>query len=143
MTSALWQIFLLGVFSLSFSSPTLAEKPVAPEAIAGVVRVDTQQVVDLILSTPDLVIIDARHADAYQRGHIEGALNYIDVDIDADLLSLLLKTENTPLLLYCNGPHCLRSANAATKALEFGYRRIYWYRDGWQQWRESQLPVAY
>lgn len=39
----------------------------------------------------------------------------------------------TPLVFYCRA-NCWMSWNAAKRALSFGYRRVYWYTDGIEDW---------
>lgn len=44
------------------------------------------------------------------------------------------------LVFYCQ-PDCWMSWNAAKRALEWGYRRIYWYPEGTEGWRSAGLPL--
>ena len=57
-------------------------------------------------------------------------------------LSHLAARPDTPLLFYCNGERCLRSSHAAKMAVNWGYTRVYWFRGGWQEWLDKQLPVT-
>lgn len=131
--------FLLGVLWLA---PAGAEKPVAPDEIAGTTRVTAEQVVDLATRLPNLVIIDSRYREEYAKGHIEGAVNLVGTEMTRADLARVAPGHDTPLLFYCNGERCLRSAAAARKAVEWGYRRIYWFRAGWQEWLAKHLPVS-
>ena len=45
-----------------------------------------------------------------------------------------------PLLFYCV-TDCWMSWNAAKRALSWGYRRVYWYRDGIEVWQQFDLPT--
>jgi PQQ-dependent catabolism-associated CXXCW motif protein len=45
-----------------------------------------------------------------------------------------------PLVLYCLS-ECWMSWNAAKRASEFGYRRVYWYPDGVDGWEAAGLPT--
>lgn len=119
-----------------------AEKPTAPEEIEGATNLTAEQVVELILNTPELVIIDARKDEEYAKGHIEAAVSLLDTTMDQQSLAALATTKATPLLFYCNGERCMRSTNAARKALSWGYHKVYWFRGGWVEWRAKQLPVA-
>ncbi|MBF0219066.1 MAG: rhodanese-like domain-containing protein [Gammaproteobacteria bacterium] len=133
-----WYLLLLLV-----SLPLTAEKVIAPEDLTGVMRVTTQEVVNLILATPNLVIIDVRHRENYAEGHIEGAKNHLDTLLDAAVLAGYLESKETPVIFYCNGPDCLRSSHAASLAYSLGYQRVYWYRDGWSGWLKERLPISY
>lgn len=127
-----------------FSSQVLGlEKPTAPETITGVEIVSAEQAVAMILSTPQLVILDTRKKEEYEKGHIEKARSMPDVDMQSDSFSSQFPDKNIPILLYCNGINCLRSSNAAKKCLQWGYSRLYWFRGGWQEWMNKALPVSY
>ena len=125
-----------------FSPMTLAEKPTAPESIKGAVSLTAEQVVRLILSEPQLVIVDSRKEEEYTKGHIEGAISLLDTNMDEAALAAHVPARDAPLLFYCNGIRCLRSSNAASKALEWGYTNLYWFRGGWAEWQDKRLPIA-
>ncbi|WP_246149163.1 PQQ-dependent catabolism-associated CXXCW motif protein [Skermanella pratensis] len=46
----------------------------------------------------------------------------------------------TGLLFYCV-TDCWMSWNAAKRALSWGYRRVYWFRDGIDVWQQFDLPT--
>lgn len=127
---------------LLFCAIAQAEKPTAPEQIVGATNLKAEQVVDLILSTPALVVIDARKQEEFAKGHIEKAISLLDTIMSEEALAQHVPSKETPVLFYCNGERCMRSTNAANKALGWGYSNVYWFRGGWVEWREKQLPVA-
>jgi rhodanese-related sulfurtransferase len=134
---------LILLLTLLFTTTSaLADKPVAPEAIPGTQLITAEQLVELINSTPGLVIIDARHHEEYARGHIEGAIFMLDTDMTPGKLGSKVHSKETPLVFYCNGERCARSTNASKKAMSWGYKRIYWFRGGWQEWHSKGLPVS-
>lgn len=133
---------LLLALLLLFSAVAHADKPIAPEQITGATNLTAEQVVELLLNTPDLVIIDARKDEEYAKGHIESAFSLLDTAMSKEALAQLVPSLETPVLFYCNGERCMRSTNAANKALAWGYRKVFWFRGGWVEWRDKQLPVA-
>lgn len=135
---------LLTLLLMLFVAPLVwADKPIAPDSISGITTVTMDQSIELILNNPELVIIDARLLEEYQKGHIEGAVHLVDSDVTKESLAQILPDKVTPMLIYCNGPRCLRSSRAAKKALEHGYSNIYWFRDGWADWLNNELPIAH
>lgn len=127
---------------LSFVPPLWADsKPFAPENIPGAITVDAKQVVELILANPDLVVVDSRKRIEYAKGHIEGAINILNNDMRRTGLNRIAPDLNQPILFYCNGTRCLRSSDAAGKAHRWGYKNVYWFRGGWNEWKENRLPV--
>jgi rhodanese-related sulfurtransferase len=132
---------LLG-FLLSFSaSPFAAEKPYAPETLPGTVIVSAEQVVELSLSRPGLVIIDSRKKSEYAKGHIEGAVNLLNTSMRPEDLAAVSPNKITPIVFYCNGTRCLRSSDAIRKATDWGYKNLFWFRGGWKEWTDKRLPV--
>jgi len=127
---------------LAFSMPQAwADSTTAPTVIEGVNNLTAEGVVERILKEPSLVIIDARKSEQYARGHIQNAINLLDTRMTPTLLTQYVANKETPLLIYCNGPNCMRSSNALKKALNWGYHRLYWFRGGWVEWTEKKLPV--
>ena len=47
-----------------------------------------------------------------------------------------------PMVFYCQGPHCWMSYNAALRAIQLGYRQVYWYRGGVEAWQMFQQMAA-
>jgi rhodanese-related sulfurtransferase len=126
-----------------FSSALVAEqKPYAPENIKEVTIVSAEEVVELILARPDLVIIDSRKKTEYQKGHIEGAINMLNTQLKPEDLGRVSPDKSTEILFYCNGTRCLRSADSIKKAKSWGYNKLIWFRGGWKEWTDKRLPVV-
>ena len=112
-----------------------------PEKIEGANNLTAEQVIELILSNPGLVIIDSRKKTEYVKGHIEGSINILNTQLTAEELQKVLPSKSAQVLFYCNGNRCMRSADATRKALAWGYSRVYWFRGGWKEWTSKKLPV--
>ena len=126
-----------------FSSALVAEqKPYAPENIKEVTIVSAEEVVELILARPDLVIIDSRKKTEYQKGHIEGAINMLNTQLKPEDLERVSPDKSTEILFYCNGTRCHRSADSIKKAKSWGYNKLIWFRGGWKEWTDKRLPVV-
>lgn len=128
--------------ALWLAPPAVADKPLAPASVPGTQLVSAEQVVELIGAQPNLLIIDSRRREEFDKGHIEGAVNLLDTELTRAVLAKLAPAPGRPLLFYCNGEHCLRSSNSAAQVLAWGYRKVYWFRGGWQEWADKHLPVA-
>jgi PQQ-dependent catabolism-associated CXXCW motif protein len=46
-----------------------------------------------------------------------------------------------PLILYCH-EKCWLSWNGAKRAIQYGYRNVYWFPEGIEGWRKAKLPTA-
>ncbi len=84
------------------------------------------------------IILDARSADAYRAGHIDGAINLSLTDFTAPALAAAIKDPNTRILIYCNNnfenntaPVVLKRATLSLNIQTFinlygyGYRNVY------------------
>lgn len=132
---------LLGCFAWLTTGAHADERPLAPQSIPGAVSVTAEELVELVFSKPDLVIIDARMNSEYAKGRIEGAINMLNTSMRREDLERVVPDRTTPVIIYCNGERCLRSSDAVKKAMEWGYRNVFWFRGGWREWTEKGLPV--
>ena len=84
------------------------------------------------------LILDARSADAFARGHIRGAVNLPFTDFTADTLAAAIGDAKRPILIYCNNnfsnnrpPVALKAAPVALNIQTFinltgyGYHNVY------------------
>ncbi|HRE42657.1 MAG TPA: rhodanese-like domain-containing protein [Terricaulis sp.] len=87
---------------------------------------------------PGTIILDARSADAYARGHIAGAINLPFTDFTDASLRAALRDPNARILIYCNNnfsndapPVMLKRVELALNIQTFinlygyGYRNVY------------------
>ncbi len=133
----LFALVLLACFSAAV--PAGAQQ--APTTIPGATTVNAERVVALIGELPDLVIIDNRRVEDYNRGHIEGSIRVLDTDLTEQLLAQHVRERATPVLFYCNGLACGRAAKAAEMAVRWGYSRVFYYALGMDEWNRLNMPV--
>jgi rhodanese-related sulfurtransferase len=132
-----------GIIAMSFSSVCLAdEKPFAPETIDEVVIVTAEEAIELILENPGMPIIDSRKKTEYVKGHIEGAISMLNTEMTEQGLQKVVADKGAAILFYCNGIRCLRSTDAIRKAKGWGYTNLIWFRGGWNEWTDKNLPVV-
>lgn len=87
---------------------------------------------------PNTIVLDARSADAYAEGHIDGAINLPFTDFTDQSLAAALRDPNVRILIYCNNnfsnnaaPVILKRAPLALNIQTFinlygyGYRNVY------------------
>ncbi|MEN8107954.1 MAG: rhodanese-like domain-containing protein [Pseudomonadota bacterium] len=132
-------------FILSMAANTTlfaGEKPYAPETMPGTTTVSAEEVIEMILDNPKLIVIDSRKKTEYIKGHIEGAINILNTELGPEELEFIAPDRNTALLFYCNGVRCLRSSDSLTKAVAWGYTNLFWFRGGWKEWTDKRLPVV-
>jgi rhodanese-related sulfurtransferase len=87
---------------------------------------------------PNTIVLDARSADAYRAGHIEGAVNLPFTDFTDASLRATLRDPNVRILIYCNNNFSNNVAPVVLKRVElalniqtfinlhgYGYRNVY------------------
>ena len=87
---------------------------------------------------PNTIILDARSADAYREGHIDGAISLPLTDFTEPALAETLRDPNLRILIYCNNNFSNNQRPVILKRLElalniqtfinlygYGYRNVY------------------
>ncbi|MFR9797408.1 rhodanese-like domain-containing protein [Streptomyces sp. MS06] len=124
-------------------SPVLRVAPAAPHDAAAYFRAslafhtDVSDVAAALAAdgAPDFVVLDTRSTEAWDQGHVPGAL-HLPTALVAEQAERLLDRD-VPLVTYCWGPACNGATRAALALAELGYRVKemlggfeYWVREG-------------
>ena len=124
---------------LAFSSFAIAVD--SPETVAGATTVDTAQA--KVLWQDGASVIDSRKQSDWDAGHIPEALHLdrknASVYNQAAVEAMIGK--NDPVVSYCNGHSCLRSSKTAADLVQWGYTKVYYYRDGLPAWTSAGNPI--
>lgn len=146
------------VASLMFSYPaTAVDLPVktdsnyvSPTSVNGAITVDAAKAHEQWQQRA--WFIDPRKPAQYESGRIPGAIS-IEYDPDpkqSSGLSDQLLTEATlsaevpkgePVVFYCNAKGCDRSSWAAALAVEWGWKKVYYFREGIPAWTKAGYAV--
>ena len=122
-----------------FGAPLYAAKNPAP-AVA--ITIDSENLIELYQSVPELHIIDARYREDYVLGHIELSYNLPMNRTDCRSLSQVTADKNTAIVFYCNGGDGGSSNEAIQIASACGYRRLFWLRGGFIEWQDKDYPFV-
>jgi rhodanese-related sulfurtransferase len=124
----------------------VADRSSSPSAIpdesATLVEMSIEEAVGLF-ERQAAIFVDARSADSFRAGHIEGAVNLPDQSFENHITSFLDKTPpETVLITYCEGVSCTLSKSLAEKLALAGFENVFHLEDGWGQWKVRGLPQA-
>jgi len=112
---------------------------VSPEAVPGATTIDTATAKALL--DTGVVFIDVRTDTDWEAGRIPGAL-HLELKHVYSVESLgTAVAKDQAVVVYCNGIQCPRSAEAATKAVAWGFTKVYYYRLGFPDWQATGYPV--
>lgn len=112
-------------------------KIVVPEHITGVKTLTAEGVIELAITIPDLIIVDARISDDRKHGYLEDSVSLPDIETNCSKLEKIIPSKNSPALFYCNGIKCGRSVVSIKIAQSCGYNNMYWFKGGFEEWKEK------
>ena len=93
---------------------------------------------DLQSGETGLIVLDARTAESFSKGHIPGAISFPHRRIEAATAASLPR--NKVIITYCDGVFCNASTKAAAKLTALGFR-VKEMLHGMAGWREEGYPV--
>lgn len=133
------------VFALLRALRTVAERRLAEidrlvtEHFVGRADADAVSFEDLLrrAKSGEVVVLDARPANEYEAGHIEGAIS-APIDLLQERLRKLPKSKQ--YVAYCRGPYCVY-ADHAVELLRANGRTAQRLQDGYPEWKAAGLPV--
>lgn len=121
------------------------------EAPKGTTLVDAKKVQEL--QAQGATIVDARKAAEFGEGSIAGAISVpydpeksakevgFDPKMDTFNYAAKLPDKNAKIVVFCNAGSCWKSYKAATALANDGYKNIFWYREGFPDWKARKLPI--
>jgi rhodanese-related sulfurtransferase len=127
------KIFLICVISLS-----LFGAYVAPMSVQGSTYVDSKAAFDLF--NQGVKFLDVRPQNSIARGKIRGAIEMYVGNMNPQMISMIIKKDE-PVVVYCNGQHCSLTPEAINLMKNWGYSKLYYYRDGYPAWNYYNLPT--
>lgn len=128
---------LLTFSVLAFSTGAMAET--SPLTVEGAITVNSEQAKKMF--DDGALFVDVRKQTDWDAGRIPDAL-HLDIKSAFTKEALLEEAslEDT-IVFYCNGHSCLRSSVATELALSWGFKSIYYFRDGIPSWKKSGYPM--
>ena len=127
------------LFSFAIFGTATAGDKSSPESVKGATTVDTSKAKELF--DRGVVFVDVRSNKDWDAGRIPGAehLELKSNYSEASLGGVIGK--DAEVVMYCNGEKCLRSSEASEMAAAWGFKKIYYYRDGFPAWQGAGYPV--
>ncbi len=139
------KMLLKSVFIISLlltSNVSAADDYLSPGTITGTTKIDAETLIELARENDDLVIIDSRIKADRRQGYITDSISLPDTETDCVSLLPIIDKKDTPTVFYCNGPKCRRSDRAVITAIECGYKKVYWFRGGLEEWKNKQYLIS-
>ncbi|MDH5408597.1 MAG: rhodanese-like domain-containing protein [Gammaproteobacteria bacterium] len=139
MNKILSSTALVMTLALAFGTSSHAGKKISPKVVPGAKTVNAQQAKKLF--DQGVIFVDVRKDKDFAAGRVPDAVHIeLKKVFNKGTLGEHVK-QNQKVVIYCNGHSCLRSAKAAEKAVAWGFKKVYYYRDGFPSWKKSGYPV--
>ena len=100
-----------------------------------VVVIPAEELHKMIEDKAHFVLIDTRYVDLFNKGHIEGAINLTAEEVNSESLAKVTEDDvHIKIVFYCGDVDCPASNIAAYKAIGAGYKYVYRYSGGYEDW---------
>lgn len=144
-------LFLSASIILASSLASAVDLPIkrdksytSPAEVSGVVTVDSAKA--HALWKERAWFVDPRKPGQYEAGRIPGAVN---IEYDPGTPNQQLTEESLvaevpkedAVVFYCNAAGCDRSSWGAALAVKWGWKNVYYFRDGFPSWTAAGYPV--
>jgi rhodanese-related sulfurtransferase len=96
----------------------------------------------LLFQSGQAVFVDARDAEEFALGHIEGALSLDPLSFGQHFPALRERMEGMTVITYCDGELCELSHELAEQLKSMGLQDVRVLKNGWTLWRDQGLPTA-
>jgi rhodanese-related sulfurtransferase len=116
-----------------------ASDKISPQTIDGATTVSAAEAKDLF--DKGTLFVDTRKDKDWSAGRIPDAVH---LDVKQALSEETLGNEakkDEAVVMYCNGESCMRSSKASAMAVEWGFTKVYYFRDGFPAWKSAGYPV--
>ncbi len=113
---------------------------VSPMTISGATTVTSAEAKALFDS--EVLFVDVRKDSDWDAGRVPGAVhldNKKGVFTEASLSAEMGKDEK--VVIYCNGEKCPRSSKGSKQAVDWGFTKVFYFRDGMPAWKSAGYPV--
>lgn len=96
-----------------------------------------------LFESGEAVFVDAREADEYALGHIDGALSLDPLAFEQEFPLLQEQLEGAKTIVtYCDGEFCELGRELAEQLKGMGLQDVRVFKNGWTLWRDQGLPTA-
>ena len=106
------------------------------------IQINTPEIVKQIIQDKKRIVLDVRPREAYNQGHLPGALSFPLIEFDEKIFQILDSIDTqVPLLIYCSSIECTDSHTVAQRLTLMGYDNIKVFSGGFRQWQEKGYEI--
>lgn len=105
------------------------------------VKIVTLEQMKRLVAGGNAVLIDARNAEEFEKGHIKGAVNIPYMEVEKYFETLLEFPADTLVVIYCNNPECPLGRSLMKFMEQMEFKKLFLYDDGWDGWVNAGMPI--
>lgn len=141
------KLFLLGSalattmnFLLISASYADINKIGTASGITGVKQINAEEVIKLADYDEDMVTFDSRTTAQREQGSLTWSEVFTVKSLTPKLLSDKVSEISTIIIFYGEANSQV-AAQGAKFAVEKGYKNVYWFKGGWDEWKQKKLSL--
>ncbi|EWH12170.1 rhodanese-related sulfurtransferase [Catenovulum agarivorans DS-2] len=108
------------------------------DARSRIKEIDIETYLQMVASNQQLLLVDVREQDEWQKDHLPNAV-YLGRGVIERDIETLYPNKDLKLVLYCGGGY--RSALAADSLSKMGYKNVINLDGGYRRWCSLNLPL--
>ena len=128
---AKYPYIVVSIVALLFAASAVQAQ--SPTEVEGATTVDVATAKALF--DRDVPFLDVRSSNRYDAGHIPGAANLSTALTESELAEVAGKDQE--VVIYCGGSNCHRSSGVCKRAVSWGWKKVYYFRDGYPGWEAA------
>lgn len=138
MKSLISMIFLVVSFAVS-TAPAVHAAASSPETVSGTTIIDAATAKALF--DRGVPFVDVRKDSDWDAGRIPGAEHLELKKVFGEEKLAEIAGKDQEVVIYCNGPKCMRSSEACAKAVSWGFKKVYYFRGGFPEWAAMDYSI--
>ena len=128
---AKYPYIVVSIVALLFAASAVQAQ--SPTEVDGATTVDVATAKALL--DRGVPFLDVRSNNSYDAGHIPGAANLSTALTESELAEVAGKDQE--VVIYCGGSNCHRSSGVCKRAVSWGWKKVYYFRDGYPGWEAA------
>ena len=147
---ALLILFLGAIFGLVYNAISPSGIPLfaaQDTTVTGFKMMTTEEIMLYMKEKKvEIIIVDARSPEEFSLGHIPGAINIPDTDVENNFVKYQEKLKKAELIIvYCSGGSCGSSEEVASQLIKKGISvsKVAVHQEGLPGWIRAKNPIEY
>jgi len=99
-----------------------------------------EELLDLINSKEEFVLLDVRDTPDYEEEHIIGAIHLLISEMNEKKVDSMFNKDDQ-IITYSEDSNCPAKRIAAEKLIDYGFKNVIAYDESWKAWKAANYPT--